>query len=157
MSVAGFDGSMYKEMLATNHPRRAANFAAQAAHAYADHQNPQLAFQHADAAMSLFLQYQMLERAPHFYNNILNKFHQHGLVQVALAFEKAYGQKIQELPSGSNPTGQATGANKHGRLPAACPKCGAPLNNLEASWIDDYSIECNYCGSTVQTTPGGVD
>lgn len=35
------------------------------------------------------------------------------------------------------------------RLPADCPRCGAPVRSDEVEWIDDTSVECAYCGGVI--------
>jgi hypothetical protein len=53
------------------HPRRAANLYARAAHAFADSHDEQGTLAQARKALTLFLQYQMTQRAPVFFANIL--------------------------------------------------------------------------------------
>ncbi|MBL8056484.1 MAG: hypothetical protein JNK29_07280 [Anaerolineales bacterium] len=36
-----------------------------------------------------------------------------------------------------------------GRLPTACPQCGAPVRSDSVEWIDALSAECAYCGATL--------
>jgi hypothetical protein len=38
------------------------------------------------------------------------------------------------------------------RLPADCPRCGAPVRSDEVEWIDVGSIVCSYCGGVILTT-----
>ena len=35
-------------------------------------------------------------------------------------------------------------------LPTHCPSCGAALKPDEVEWIDDNTVECDYCGSPVR-------
>ena len=65
--------SLAKDMEDSHHPRRAANLHAQAAHAFTDSQNEPSALIQARKALSLFIQYQMVERTPRFYANITRK------------------------------------------------------------------------------------
>src|SRR5213593_2596009 len=58
------------QMEATNHPRRAANLHARAAHAFADSQAGQMALGQARSALNLFIANGMALRTPMFYSNI---------------------------------------------------------------------------------------
>ena len=81
-------------METSNHPRRAANLHAQAAHAYADGQDEQDALTQARRALSLFIQNQMVQRTPVFYTNITRKFTNKGMKNSAEALAKEFkGQR----------------------------------------------------------------
>jgi len=136
-----------QQMEVSNHPRRAANLHAQAAHAYADNQDETGALGHARRALTLFLQYQMVERTPRFYANIERKLRARNMVKAADALQAEFGQKVGTLPQ-PPPQPQAPGQQ---RLPSNCPQCGAPVRGDEIEWINQYSAECIYCGSVVQT------
>jgi inorganic triphosphatase YgiF len=133
------------ELEATNHPRRAANLHAQAAHAFADSQNGQAALTHARAALALFLQYQMVRRTPVFYVNITRKLNNKGMKNEAEALEKEFGSRVGPMPAPVAPP-----AGLHGLLPTNCPKCGAPIHEKEANWIDTSTVECDFCGSLIR-------
>ncbi len=66
-------------------PRRAANLHARAAHAYADAGNEQLALAQARAALTMFIQYRMINRTPVFFANITRKFNNKGMKNSATA------------------------------------------------------------------------
>ena len=76
-----------QQMEISNHPRRAANMHAQAAHAYADNQDESAALGHARRALALFLQYQMVERTPRFYANIERKLRARNMGKAADALQ----------------------------------------------------------------------
>lgn len=38
-----------------------------------------------------------------------------------------------------------------GRLPAACPACGAPLRPAELEWVEADRAACAYCGTIILT------
>ncbi len=141
--------SLAEEMQASQHPRRAANLHAQAAHAFADSSNGAQALAHARTALALFIQYGMVERTPRFYTNITAKLRNHGMEQEAKLLEKEFGSAAAGLNLPAQP---AAGPAAHGRLPAACPKCGAPVHSAEVNWLDASSAECDFCGSVLQTT-----
>jgi hypothetical protein len=133
-------------METSNHPRRAANLHAQAAHAYADGQDEQDALAQARRALSLFIQYQMVQRTPVFYANITRKFTNKGMKNSADALAKEFGPQVGSMPA------PVPVAAPHGSLPTNCPKCGAPLHASEAIWVDANTAECAYCGASIRTT-----
>ena len=133
--------------LDTPHPRRAANIHARAAHAYADSGNEQLALVQARTALTLFLQYQMVNRTPVFFANITNKFNNKGMKNSASALQNEFGNRV-----GPVPPQPAQGQVRRGTLPTNCPKCGAPVHGNEATWIDNQTAECDYCGASIRAT-----
>jgi hypothetical protein len=133
------------EMEATNHPRRAANLHAQAAHTYADSHNPQAALAQARAALTLFIQNQMVQRTPIFYSNITRKLTNQGMPKAAAALVNEFGARVGPVPAPVTPA-----AGQRGRLPTNCSKCGAPIHADEINWVDTSTIECNYCGSLIR-------
>jgi hypothetical protein len=134
-----------QQLEASNHPRRAANLHAMAAHAFADSSAEAPALTHARAALTLFIQYQMNQRTPVFYANITRKLAAKGLNGAAEQLKKEFGAQVGPLPA---PTAPPAG---HAPLPTNCTKCGAPVRSDEASWVDANTIECNYCGSLIRS------
>ncbi len=132
-------------------PRQAANLHARAAHAYADASRPQLALEQARAALNMFIQYQMAERTPVFYANITRKFSNKGMTGAATAIQNEFGGKVGSLPAQSQ--GPARPAARRGVLPTNCPKCGGPIHSDSVSWIDNQTVECEYCGTSIRSTP----
>jgi hypothetical protein len=133
-------------METSNHPRRAANLHAQAAHAYADGQDEQDALAQARRSLSLFIQYQMVQRTPVFYANITRKLNNKGMKNSAEALAKEFGPVVGGMPV------PGPAAAPRGSLPTNCPKCGAPLHASEATWVDVNTAECAYCGASIRTT-----
>ena len=132
------------EMETANHPRRAANLHAQAAHAFADSQQEQRALNQARAALTLFIQYQMVQRTPVFYANITRKLNANGMKNAAGALALEFGKQVGSLPA---PVPTAPG---RGQLPTNCPQCGGPLHASSATWIDANTAECEYCGALIR-------
>ncbi len=128
-------------------PRPAANLHARAAHAYADSGNEQLALAQARAALTMFIQYQMINRTPVFFANITRKFNNKGMKNSASALQNEFGNRI-----GPMPVQPVQGPVRRGTLPTNCPKCGAPIHGDEATWIDNQTAECDYCGASIRTT-----
>ena len=131
------------QMENSSHPRRAANLHARAAHAYADSQAEALALAHAQAALRLFIRWQMTARTPVFYANITRKLTNRGMPSAAAALQKEFGAAAVGMPA-------VQPAAQHGSLPTACPKCGAPLRSDEATWVDAQTAECDFCGALVK-------
>jgi len=36
------------------------------------------------------------------------------------------------------------------KLPSKCPFCGASIHSNQAEWLDEFTIECLYCGSSIR-------
>jgi hypothetical protein len=136
-------------MESTGHPRRAANFHAQAAHSFVDAKEPVRSLTHARRALDLFLQFQMVRRIPVFYTNITRHMRNKGLTAAADQIVKEYAAKVSSFPLPVQPS-QSNQAGPRPILPSSCPKCGAPVRSDEIEWIDDHSAECIYCGTTLQ-------
>lgn len=137
--------TLAQELEAANHPRWAANLHALAGHAFADSQNEQQALDQSRAALTMFLQYQMLRRAPVFYANITRKLAAKGMSRAADALNAEFGNKVGPVPTSAVP-----GAGQRARLPTNCPKCGGPIHGSEANWIDPNTVECDFCGSLIR-------
>ncbi len=138
--------SLANELETNAHPRRAANLHAQAAHAYADNQDEQSALDQARRALTLFIQNQMVNRTPVFYANILRKFTNKGMKSAVNSITAEFGSKIGPMPA------QPTSGDSHlGQLPTNCLKCGAPIHKNDANWVDDQTIECDFCGSLIRS------
>lgn len=130
-----------------SHPRRAANLHAQAAHAYTDSGNQTQALHHAQAALRMFQEYQMVERIPRFYSNILRRMRSCQMMDAVEAIETEFSTGVSPLP------GPVVRSNTSVRLPAACPQCSAPVRSDEVDWIDSHSAECIYCGAVIPGLP----
>ncbi len=139
--------NLAKQMEASSHPRRAANLYALAAHAYADDQDDANALVQSRRALTLFLQFQMLERTPRFYANIERKLRARKMINSADALQSEFGKLVESLPQ---PQAQPQVPGQQ-RLPSTCSQCGAPVRGDEVVWINQYSAECIYCGSVIQT------
>jgi hypothetical protein len=146
--AAALFARLAQEMEDSQHPRRAANLHAQAAHAYADSQNGLATVTQARAALSLFIQYKMVNRTPVFYTNITNKMTQRGLSKEVDLIHQEFGKVIGELPVQISQSRTET----HGTLPPACTQCGAPLRSDEVEWVDSQTVECGYCGALMKTS-----
>ena len=138
--------SLAIELETTAHPRRVANLHAQAAHAYADGQNEQPALDQARRALALFFQNQMVNRTSVFYNNITRKFANRGMKSAADTLMAEFASKIG--PMDAQP---ASTSSHQGQLPTNCTKCGAPIHKSDANWVDDQTIECDFCGSLIRS------
>jgi len=140
---------LYTELareLDSSRPRAAANLHARAAHAYADSGNEPLALAQARTALTLFIQYRMINRTGVFFANITRKLNNKGMKNSANALLNEFGNRVGTLPPQA-----AQASAKRGTLPTNCPKCGAPVHSDEAAWIDNQTAECDYCGASIRT------
>ncbi len=127
-------------------PRRAANMHALAARAWMEAKRDTEALAQARAALSQFLQLNMPRRAAAFYQNAIQQAQNRGMQKAADTLKQEFEAKIKALgvTAGTAPA-------SHGRLPAKCPECAAPVRSDEVEWIDNGTAECAYCGSVIQT------
>ena len=95
----------------------------------------------------MFIQYRMINRTPVFFANITRKFNNKGMKNSAGALQNEFGNRV-----GPMPPQPAQGSAKRGVLPTNCPKCGAPIHGDEATWIDNQTAECDYCGAAIRAT-----
>ena len=134
-------------MQQSNHPRRAANLYARAAHAFADGNRGQGSLGYARAALALFIQTNMLPRASMFYANITRKLTAKGMQAAAGELQAEFGARMAGQPAMPAPADRPA----HGLLPTTCPQCGAPVHGDELSWVDDRTAECEYCGALLRS------
>jgi hypothetical protein len=146
--AAGLFAQLAGQMEATNHPRQAANLHANASHAFTDAHAAVGALEHARAALNLFLEYNMSNRAARFYQNITRKLDANGMMAEVGQLNQEFADRIAQLPV----TGPAGVPAPHKALPAHCPNCGAPIRSDEAEWVDSMTAECGYCESMVHAT-----
>jgi hypothetical protein len=129
-----------------NHPRRAANLFARAAHAFADGNDEQAALGYARTALALFTQFKMVRRSPVFFTNITHKMIAKGMNGAADTLHQEFGTQIAALPVVS----QQENRPPRGILPTNCPKCGATIHSDAVDWVDDNTVECEYCGTFIR-------
>jgi hypothetical protein len=135
----------------TDRPKRAANLHAGAAHAFADGENEAKALTQARAALGLFLKNEMGDRAGVFYTNISKKLRNKGGASAADLLQQEFGSQVGATSTSIAAT-PATAPLVRGRLPSSCPTCGGPARSDEADWIDEHSAACIYCGGVLQAT-----
>jgi hypothetical protein len=133
-------------MPAVRHPRRAANLYARAAHAFADGGDAERALANAKAALALFLQTNLTIRAATFYTTITSKLAARKMNAAVAELQKEFGPRITALPTTPRPLPPL----RRGILPANCPKCGAPVHTEDATWVDENTLECEYCGAFIK-------
>jgi len=134
------------ELQRSNHPRRAANLYARAAHAFADGNNEHAALVYARKALALFIQFKMVRRTSIFFTNITRKMTAKGMRVAADQLQREYGAQIAVQPVEPQQENRQT----HGMLPTNCPKCGATVHSDEVDWVDDNTVECEYCGTRIR-------
>jgi predicted Zn finger-like uncharacterized protein len=129
-------------LISNRQPKRAASLHAQAAQAFAESRNESSALVQARAALTLFLQYKMVERIPFFYTNIIKELTRRGMGNAAETLVKEFEARL------SQSTPVAPPAINH--LPANCPQCGAPVRITDAQGPDAKNVECAYCGTPIR-------
>jgi hypothetical protein len=146
LDAARLFADMADELQRSNHPRRAANLYARAAHAFADGNNEQAALEKARKALALFTQFRMVGRTTMFFSNITRKMTVKGMKVAAEALQQEYGIQITPMPLESRQENR----RQSGLLPTNCPNCGATVHRDEVEWVDDNTVECEYCGTLVR-------
>ena len=134
------------EMEKAGNLRHAATFHTQAAYAFADSQNESAALSHARSAIHLFLQCHAGKRAQDFYMNIVQVLANRDMAAAVQTLQHELGVRVGALEA--DVSGYLV--QTHARLPACCPRCGAPINGADLHWTDSSTAECNYCGSPVR-------
>jgi hypothetical protein len=133
-------------MQRSNHPRRAANLYARAAHAFADGNNKQATLDYSRKALALLTQFKMIRRAPMFFANITRKMVDKGMNAASDALRREYGVQMPAQLVATQPAN----LQHRGILPISCPKCGAAVHSDSVDWVDDSTAECEYCGTLIQ-------
>ena len=134
------------EVLASaGQPRRASNLHAQAAMAFARHREEAPALVQARAALTFFVQHRVGRQAEFFYANITREMTKRGMKNAADALVKEFSSKVVE----SKPVAQPATAL---RFPTTCPQCGGPVRTDEVHWIDDGTVECDFCGTPIHSS-----
>ena len=125
--------------------RRAANLHARAALGYAEGQNETAILAHAQKALRVFTQMQMVWRAPAFYQTITRLLETRKMPKAVNTLRSEFSQPIVILmgEARKEPALSTT------PLPAACPGCNAPMRSDEVDWINPHSAECDYCGTVM--------
>jgi hypothetical protein len=147
LEAARLFAQLASTMQARQRPRRAANLYARAAHAFADSDEAASALLYSRQALSLFTQVQMPARAASFYANITRKMGEHGMQAQLEALQGEFNGKLPAMPAPSVDGGHA----KRPLLPTNCPKCGAQVHTEDATWVDDHTVECEYCGALIRS------
>ncbi len=134
---------MAVQMAGMGRMRQAANLHAQAAHAWLDAGQIQLALDEARAAMEIFSVKGMLVRGSEFNRNFSQHLRKAGYAEPADGFEQA-----NKIPAPLPPDVRLE--KPAGQLPGACPKCGAPVRSDQVEWVDANSAECDFCGAVIK-------
>ena len=124
-------------------PRQAANLHAQAALALAKAGNEPRATNQANIAFSQFTILGMRRRITEFKMELDQVLH-----PAEIPTQTNPSTYVKENPTEAMITPFAT--TRHGKLPATCHQCGAPVRSDEVEWIDGFSAECDFCGAILQ-------
>ncbi len=130
-------------------PGRAAQLHLQAGRARLELGDGPAALLHAREALGLFLANGNYQRAAQALPRILHEFHVRGFEAEADALEAEARKHFEQA---GQPFGSAapSAPRRRGSLPAHCPYCGGDLRPDEVEWLDENSVECDYCGSLVK-------
>jgi hypothetical protein len=123
-------------------PRRAANLHAQAALAFAKSHNESPALMQARTALTLFLQFKIVDRASIFYANISRELSKRGMKTAVETLAREFDFRI-----GPQKTAEESPGRQAALLPTNCPQCGAPVHVSEVHWVNDNAAECAFCGT----------
>jgi hypothetical protein len=127
----------------TGKPRQAANLHAQAALAWAKAGIEPRATNQANIAFSQFTLLGMKQRIIEFKTQLDQELHPESIPKNDAAW-------VEPCETTRPVTAFPPIINQHGKLPAICSQCGAPVRSDEVEWIDDTSAECDFCGVVLQ-------
>ncbi len=103
---------------------------------------------HFQQGLALFAARGQMQRLGQAGNRIVSELNQHGLTAEAKQIE-AYLKAT--LPAGFTLQPSTGFAEKNKPiLPTNCHGCGGPLRADEVEWVDDVTVECPYCGSSIR-------
>jgi len=78
-------------------------------------------------------------------HRIMDELNERGLINGAAEIA---GVLSANLPRHAEP--EQTSPAKKTSLPTHCPSCGGSLRPDEVEWLDEFTVECAYCGSPVR-------
>jgi len=137
--------------LAQTRPARAPFLLLQAGRAYLLAGSPETGMAHLRRGLSLLTERGQSEQLQRAGNRIAQELRQRGL--------EAQAREIESLLEGPSfaQAGSPAPAPQPARapLPTHCPSCGGPLRADEVDWLDEFHVECAFCGSPVQTLNNG--
>ncbi len=81
-----------------------------------------------------------------FFTNITRKMTTKGMKKAAEALQREYGAQISAQPVET----MQENHQQRGLLPTNCPKYGATVLSDEVDWVDNNTVECEYCGTLIR-------
>jgi hypothetical protein len=142
--AAAIFSQLAEQTAAMGRPRQSGNMHARAAHVWLDAGIQEQALLHGRKALTVFISMGMMERAIRFKSHFVQHLRERKLETVAQSFAKETDLPVESVTA--NP-----GSGQHGKLPPVCPQCGAPLRSDGVEWINSQSVECDSCGSVINT------
>lgn len=88
------------------------------------------------------LQWRILKQAG---ERVISELEEQGLADQAGEIAQYLQDTLPELPE----TDRREIAKKRPVLPMYCPGCGGAIRPDEVEWLDEHTVECDYCGSPV--------
>ena len=127
-----------------HHGKQAANLHALAAHTYAEAQDESQAITQARVAMRIFIDLKKTDRTRRFYSAIIRRLQSQRMTAAVIALKSEFGRW------GTVPLSLlASSIHKGEHLPLACDRCETPVRSEEVDWVDNMTVECAYCGTSL--------
>jgi hypothetical protein len=82
-------------------------------------------------------------------NRVIAELNERGMSAEAQEIRQ-WLQSRSPVQSDATRVGAAIPATARPILPTKCPECGGAVRADEADWIDDVTVECDYCGSPIR-------
>lgn len=126
-------------------PERAPFLYIEAGHAALLGGDGKKAVTHFRSGLTLLATQQRYHRVRRAGERIIDGLRSHGF--------KAEAEEIASVIQGNLPASAdilTEPPRKQAILPTHCPSCGAAVRPDEVDWLDDITVECDYCGSPVR-------
>jgi hypothetical protein len=125
---------------------RASVFFMQAGRARISNGQTEIGINHLLQGLSILASRGQWQRVYRAGNRIMNELNGRNLTTEAKKIEDFLKSNI---PAGFTPL-QMQNETRKPLLPTHCPSCGAAVRPDEVEWLDDVTVECEYCGSPVR-------
>lgn len=127
-------------------PERAPFLYIEAGHAAMLENDGKKAVAHFRSGLTLLASQQRYHRVRRVGERMLDELRSHGF--------KAEAEEIASVIQGNLPASadiMTEPPRRNAILPTHCPSCGAAVRPDEVDWLDEITVECDYCGSPVRS------
>ncbi len=127
-------------------PERAPFLYIEAGHAEMLDNDGKKAVAHFRSGLTLLATQQRYHRVRRIGERMVDELRSHGF--------KAESEEIASVIQGNLPASAdilTEPPRKPAILPTHCPSCGAAVRPDEVDWLDEITVECDYCGSPVRS------